>query len=286
MRQRVIYHHPNERMAPDHLASLLRDPRTCIRGCLCRTVHPKAEKLKVRYIGTSEMTALHYPGDPEGDPEDQAAHATMQWLGSDAGSDEVVVWDVHNNDMPGLDVFYVGRRALAAAIAGAYRLGNDRCILEPSSFTEAVQNAGSLELSLSSPRKYPQAARRLWRGFQEISELTSEELTGYYQEIAPKLRFYGKYAVPTLGQDGRLAEYLPELEAIELPRAFLPLDGVSRTTLDALGIRGSGKLYTGVWGHRNESKDLPGGGGRKVYFGSILQEIDGPTAEGGWVCFR
>lgn len=128
-------------------------------GVRTRIAHPEAAAQDKRHLGPLQIMDC-YPGNLSGNPEEIAAAQNMLWLGSRAGSENVAVYDVHNNNHPGLHFFEMGSRALQATVVGAYTLGYSICIVRPDSFYESVPNAAVLETPILSEAEYHPAAEK------------------------------------------------------------------------------------------------------------------------------
>ena len=224
--------------------------------------------------------------------EEIEAYYAMQWLGERAGSEEVLVYDIHDNSVPGNMYVAVGQRALQATLVGAYQLGFDKCLVDSTPFFEAVPNSALLELSVSAfPQDYHEAIDKLIERLDELATHgTLDGLQEQYADASSKLRFYSRTAIPTIGEDGQPADYMSDLERIHVPEAFTPLD-LSDELRGALGIAGTHEIVSSSWGHSNMSRQMPwlgktqAGVTRREYFGAYLIPISAPSPDGKWVVF-
>jgi Succinylglutamate desuccinylase / Aspartoacylase family len=282
--------HGNEALGPELYARLEQTP---IKGVRSRIVHPQAVRQGKRYLGSSQLMR-HYPGDPAGDPEDIAAYLNLQWLGSAAGSDRTLIYDIHNTNIRGPGYFAVGLCALQATMVGAVMLGYTRCLIESQPFYRSVTNAAALETFADQPDDFDNAAGNLCAGLARIAALGVDKLQSQYKGILPQLHFYRKHEILTQSPGGTLTDFLPELERIHVEQPFTPVD-LPHDVQTALGFKPGSKLLARAWGYHNMSPVQPDLGlaeiggrrvPRRVYFGSLLQETAPPTIDGKWVMFE
>lgn len=279
--------HGNEALGPGLHERLLQEP---IQGVQSRIAHPKAVGGGVRYLGQVGQLQAHYPGDPFGDPEDRAAWENMRWLGNDAGSESVLVFDIHNTAVSGLTAFSVGRRALKSAVVGAWTLGYDKCFVARDPFRLAVPNAALLENAVLNEADQALAVKRLYLGLGELTLRNVAELESQYEEMTANIWFYNKHQILTRTAGGGLAEGLSALEEVKAGDAFTPIE-LPGELRELLGIPADTEVLNESWGHKNMSPVQPDLGRtrdglpRRLCFGGYFLPIDPPTVDGNWVRF-
>lgn len=258
-----------------------------------RIAHPEAAEWARRYLGQTQIMD-HYPGSLTGDPEDRAAARNMAWLGDSVGSEEVVIYDIHNNNHPGVHFMDIGSRALKAGIVGAYDMGFTMCSVRPDSFHDSVANAVALEIPVTTPAEYQLAARQLHRGLGRAARAGTEQLEQRYAAVSPRITFLRKYsiAVSTLTDAGQVRvtsdpHLIRRLESIEPGPPFSEFT-LDKGILDELDIPSDRRLFMEGWGYQNMSPDLPDRGlyqgrPRKIIIGDFYTEADPPIEEGAWV---
>ncbi len=289
--------HPDELFGSVAHNRIQAEPAPGIRSHI---VHPDALAAGgARFLGTSEIMG-HYPGDLLGDPEDVAAATTMTWLGEHAGSNEALVYDVHNS-ASGAHFQEVGAYAMKASIAGAYMFGFDTCIVRPDSFYDTVPNAVALEFSISNQDANGQsdAAEQLYKKLVALSTIDIADLTAAYETIAPNLRFLTKHSVCITqppGQPNEQRLLVPDSETLDHLEAIPFQPGIAELQLPeglrtAIGINDEGALYQSGWQYYNQSPTLPDQGSyndqpRRLVIGDIYRRTEQPIVVGDWVRFK
>lgn len=267
-----------------------------VPGVRSRIAHPKAVKLGVRYIEGGKKSKPwddlleSYPGRRFGNPQERAAHRNIKWLGAHAGSPEVLVYDIHNTEVPGLTFVSVGRRALKAALVGAWQLGYKKYCFYDSRFQQAVPNGLQLENGVPEA-EFPVVARRLREGFGALALRSAAELSARYDEMLsdPDVGFYTAHYIRTTDDSGAIQPFIPSLEAVPDPGAFglLDLSLEQRAALDIPAA--ASKVLRETWGHRNMSDVVPAlgktatGVPRLAWFGGYFLPAAAPTGDGTWV---
>jgi hypothetical protein len=260
-----------------------------VRSCLADT---EAAKQGVRFLGARGIDE-YYPGIPEGTQVEREAYETLRWLGASAGSEQVLVYDVHDNIVPNNTFCTIGRRALQAGLVGGSRLVHtNRFLLAPTSFAKSVPNAVTLELQAVTLDEHIDVIDRFFEELDTLAtDTTIDELQQEYIDIADTFKFYSKHTISTKGHDGQIADYMPELEQIPSPGAFMPVDlpPILRKQLDISDK--ADEILAGTWGHDNMSKlnarlgCTADGTPRREYFGCFMVPIDPPVKDGPWVEF-
>jgi hypothetical protein len=252
--------------------------------------HPRLARSlrKKRYLGTRQIMA-HYPGNSKGDPEDRAAFRTMKWLGQAVGDPDVVVFDVHNNMIPGLNYCMVGPLASKRALVAAYDLGYRRFMVSSGPFYKAVPNAAVLENSLADESK-DAIAKRLYKGLQNL--VAHEVDPQRFDAIRDNIKFYRSFELPSAGADGKLRPGLETLEKIPAQPAFTQLDLLEVDESVRVSFDLPPKIISGAWNHDNMSPRLlrklgrtAGGITRREIFAHYFLELDPPKSQGEWVVF-
>lgn len=263
-------------------------------GVRHRVAHPEAVAKDVRHLGPGYQLQAHYPGDPNGDPEDRAAYETMEWFGDHAGSTETLIYDVHDFETPSLMNFMViGRRALKAAIVGAYLLGYKDCAIIDDPFKRAVPNAVLLENSFAKNDIYSDYLGAAGILFQKLRNISCQgnipEYIQHYDAIARSLRFYTLHEIPSTDSNGKLRPVIPSLEAVSSKGALTGL-ALSAEQRKELHIPNNGiPVCAETWNHHNMSKIVPELGRtamgipRREWFGGYFLPTEPPVSDGEWV---
>ena len=251
-----------------------------------RIAHPAAVAVGERFLGTHEIMTGHYPGDPDGDPEDQAAYGNFQWVNR---LKPQVVFDIHENTYKGQSFFAVGPIATIMAIE-AGKLLSDKCNVVDCSFFDAIPIANAFENSLAD--KNPEdSAEIIYSGIRRLAENGSRLVS--YEKAISGITFYQRFEIPTAGANGQLRSGIKHLEAIEDAPSFLPLE-LNDIQRQVLSLPPEAQVSRATWGHSNMSRLVPekfgytaSGIPRREFFGAYMVQIAPPVPTiDGFVVFQ
>lgn len=257
-----------------------------IPGVRSRIVHQEAWLYgmgAVRFMGDSEIQSTHYSDSNELDPETRAGALVLSWLGSDCYDENAVVLSDHNNKTPGLKFARIGSVASRRTIAAAHIVGGfDRFLVYDDSFSEEILTGVVLDEPIINGVADVNTSKSRYAGLFRLAGESPESLDDYYKKIISQLTFYRCIDIPTLDKNSEYADYLEEIEGIEVNEAFTPL-GLSRDLRERFGVKDKEAPVSLTWGHDGMAPIIDEAG-RQLYFGAILCEITCPEPAGGiWV---
>ena len=253
-----------------------------LAGVVHRVAHPEAVAAGKRYVGTSPdamQIMSRYPDNPDGDPEQRAAYANLQWLKE---INPVTVQDIHESNLSG-SYFVVGERTTVATIACARMLGPDTCIVNNSaSFYRNAPNSAVIENSLADSKPLV-TAHKIYEGLERASSVNLQNIP--FAEARSGVTFYQKFEICSFGADGQVLPWLKDLEKVANQPTFFPLD-LTNAQKEQLTIPSEANIFYGSWSHQNMSRvseklghthdETP----RREWFGDFFIRIAPPLQTG------
>lgn len=259
-----------------------------------RAGHPEALMAGVRSFSLSEiMSCYQYPRADRISREHLQAARNLAWLGRNRGSEEALVYDIHDTTVSRIRYASFGSIALQAAIAGAYFLGHDRAFIEDCSFYNTVPNGVALEETITTqkPEEYDRKAACLLERLEVLARMDAEDLRHIYPIAIQNMQIYRSHDIPATAPDGNLANYIPELEEMGDHAPFSELS-LSPKLREALQLPARMPLYANIWQYNNMSPEVPRLGSyidadgdkqhRRSFFGAVLIPQPAPVVMGKW----
>lgn len=288
----LIGSHGEEMKVGGRLVQKLEDAP--IPGVRHRIAHPEAVAAGVRFLDTTpgaNQIMARYPGDPNGNPEERAAYANLQWLQRVKPS---VVFDIHESTTKG-SYIAMGEKVSQVALASSRAFGYDKFVVDPSSFANSVPNSICVENSLAGID--PEVtAQNLYRDLKRLASIVlpwnhSLDLTKtpYNNDDV----FYQKFEIYSTNTDGKLVSGLEQLEEIPARSQFSLLT-LSAEQRASLGIPPEAIITYGSWNHDNMSNQIPerlahttSRVPRRKCFGSFMVKINPPVpTDDGYLVFE